>query len=862
MVGRTEEMRFITDTILRSDRSGLLVAGQAGVGKTRLIEEVLRLTPDRYVERVAASESLRPLPFGALAQLLPANLQEIDQVDLLSLVGKELQRRAESRPIVLAVDDVHLLDGFSAGFIDFVVARGLATVLLTLRSGSSTPDALGRLVASDGLPRLELQALSRAEFAEMVERALDGLVESDSMERIWEATRGNVLFARELIADGLEAGELVRVQGVWQWAGGVGKAARLQQAIAGRLLGLTEIARRFLELLSIGEPLPLRVAEQVVTPDTLVDLERRGLVAVQDGDAPRLRFSHPLFGEVLRAEMPALRERQLSRQLAEILRTEGSGTPADLLKLAILWRDSGEVVDPAVLAQASHVANQLSDHPLAEALAKESLVQETTFEAQLELGWSLLRQRRFDEAADLLVALVTHEPNDEARERLADGLSLALGHGLGRVDEALAIMAELEHATSGQAARRLIQGYRANLHAFVCEYSQAIELGMQAMDGDVDDRVFVRSLTSVASSLVMVGETDKALSLTETGLACALRVRDELPRAPAWAVSSRCTALTFAGRVAEALELLDFALSIAGHPPDQRAMSSGYRARFLLFQGRAGGAVRTLREAALGLRAEPDYGSWCLALLAEAEALLGNTAAAEEARRGSWALHVNDQLSLVVDKRRALAWVDAQSGHLTEAIRQLWAAADTAAERGQRCFEMVILDDLLRLGEEGAAIRAASVASCIEGAYGEAVGLHAKSVSTRSGLDFERAALLYAEMQFSLIASELWTKASAAYQREGLRARSTKAAKRAHELASLCEGAKVRLMSLPEQVEPLSRRQREVAIQASRGASNAEIAESLSVSVRTVESHLYATFTKLGITSREELAVALAGREE
>ena len=90
------------------------------------------------------------------------------------------------------------------------------------------------------------------------------------------------------------------------------------------------------------------------------------------------------------------------------------------------------------------MANQLSDHTLAEKLAVDSLEQQRTFLAQLELGWSLLRQHRFEEAAELLAPLVGHEPDDDARERLADGLALAMGHGLGRVDDALALMAEIE----------------------------------------------------------------------------------------------------------------------------------------------------------------------------------------------------------------------------------------------------------------------------------------------------------------------------------------------------------------------------------------------------------------------------------
>ena len=131
-------------------------------------------------------------------------------------------------------------------------------------------------------------------------------------------------------------------------------------------------------------------------------------------------------------------------------------------------------------------------------------------------------------------------------------MSLAMGHGLGRVDDAVALMIEIENSAASLTTRLLIQCHRAHLLAFFCHYAEAIELGMNAMQVVDDDRIFVRSLTSVASSLVMIGKSEDALSLTEAGLECALRVREELPRAPSWAVSSRCTALAFAGRVPEA----------------------------------------------------------------------------------------------------------------------------------------------------------------------------------------------------------------------------------------------------------------------------------------------------------------------
>ena len=146
-------------------------------------------------------------------------------------------------------------------------------------------------------------------------------------------------------------------------------------------------------------------------------------------------------------------------------------------------------------------------------------------------------------------------------------------------------------------------------------------------------------------------------------------------------------------------------------------------------------------------------------------------------------------MSVFVDERRALAWVDAQEGRITDAIAELWSVADMARGRGQRCFELIILDDLLRLGEADAAARALDASDVVEGSLGRAVGLHAHAVRSKRGVDLEAAAWSFTQMNHLLVASELWAAASATYRREGLQARSTKAAKKFPETAVCARGA-------------------------------------------------------------------------
>ena len=322
---------------------------------------------------------------------------------------------------------------------------------------------------------------------------------------------------------------------------------------------------------------------------------------------------------------------------------------------------------------------------------------------------------------------------------------------------------------------------------------------------------------------------------------------------------SRCTALFFAGRADESLELVDLAMEAVPQVPLQVAARAGaYRGRILLFQGRAGSASRRLTDAALSVRANQGvYPSWCLALAAESHALLGHHEEAREAATEAVILDRSEIQAYRPDQLRALAWVDAQSGRISSATDQLWAAADLAASRGQRSFEIIILDDLLRLGEHEAAGRTRELAVHVDGAWSAAIASHADAVLSGATVDLETAAEAFRGIGARLVAAELWATASAARQREGLTARATEAARHAKELSERCEGARTQPLEWAVADVPLTRRERETATLAANGATNAEIAAELTVSERTVESHLYAVFAKLGITNRNQLTGAL-----
>ena len=173
LTGRDEELRRVAAAI-RPGAAGIVVAGPAGVGKTRLAREALAVSGGRGVTVVWAhgSTAARPFPLGAFAGLL-----DVPVGDPAGTIGRALVELARQRPLVLAVDDAHLLDEHSAIVLHRMTVRRLAPVVVTLRAGEPAPDTVTSLWKDDHLPRLDLEPLDVAETTSLVARVLGGPVE-------------------------------------------------------------------------------------------------------------------------------------------------------------------------------------------------------------------------------------------------------------------------------------------------------------------------------------------------------------------------------------------------------------------------------------------------------------------------------------------------------------------------------------------------------------------------------------------------------------------------------------------------------------------------------------------------------------
>ncbi|SDK09948.1 AAA ATPase domain-containing protein [Nocardioides sp. YR527] len=358
LTGRDEELRRVAAAI-RPGAAGVIVAGPAGVGKTRLAREALAASAGhgRAVVYAQGSAAARPFPLGAFAGLL-----DVPSGEAAETIGRALDQITRQLPLVLAVDDAHLLDEHSAIVVHRVVARRMAPVLITLRTGEPAPDIVTSLWKDDHLPRLELAPLDAEESTQLIARVLGGPVDTASAHRLWTMTEGSPLFLRHLLAGEVSAGRFTAASGIWRWTSEPAISPELAGLLEREIGDLAAGVRDVVDMVALAEPMAVPTLSALTSAADVEEAESRGLVRT-DGLVARL--AHPLYGEVRRAAMGTLRARRLRGRVAQTLDPEPDPIPR-----AVLTLDSDLPPEPALFLRAAEAATRMYDLPLAERLAR------------------------------------------------------------------------------------------------------------------------------------------------------------------------------------------------------------------------------------------------------------------------------------------------------------------------------------------------------------------------------------------------------------------------------------------------------------------------------------------------------------
>ena len=221
MLGRERE-REVLDRLLdgvRGGRGGVLVVhGEAGVGKTALLEYAVEAGREFRIARTSGVEAEMELPFAAVQQLCSPFLELMDRLPQpqhealgvafgliagpahpapnpflvgLAVLGL-LSEAAEEQPLLCVVDDAQWLDSASARALAFVARRLLAERIALVFATRELGDALA------GLPELHVPPLGRRDARALLESVLPARLDERVLERIVVETRGNPLALLEL----------------------------------------------------------------------------------------------------------------------------------------------------------------------------------------------------------------------------------------------------------------------------------------------------------------------------------------------------------------------------------------------------------------------------------------------------------------------------------------------------------------------------------------------------------------------------------------------------------------------------------------------------------------------------------------
>ncbi|MGH3766817.1 MAG: AAA family ATPase [Pseudonocardiaceae bacterium] len=478
LTGRAEELRLISELTRRRDGpTGVVLAGAAGVGKTRLAREALAVAEQGgAVPRWAvATASARALPLGAFAATL--GVIGPDPARLVRQATDALLAGAGSAGVIVGVDDAHLLDELSAMLVHQLVLRRAATVVLTLRTGEAAPDAVTALWKDGHLTRLELQPLSADETAMLLEARLGGPVDSAAARRLWTITQGNPLYLRQLVDGELEAGRLHQVAGVWRWSGKLALSPGLVELLSARIGRLPHAQRDVVEVLAFGEPLGVPLLAKLTDASALELVEARGLVEVySDGRRLQARLAHPLYGEVQRERMGLLQARRLRGRIAGALAATGARRAGDTLRRALLVLESDLPPDPVLLTDAARRATELGDLALAERVARAAVAAGGGFEPRLLLGNALhWVPSRAAEAETELAALAPLAQTDSQRVQAAIPRIASLALGLRRPAEAEAMADAVAGTISDDVAAAELTAMRSVFDAFLGRTVQAAQ---------------------------------------------------------------------------------------------------------------------------------------------------------------------------------------------------------------------------------------------------------------------------------------------------------------------------------------------------------------------------------------------------
>ncbi len=613
LVGRTVERATLLAAVdaAAAGRTGfVLVSGEAGIGKTALVEsvgpvlaeqglavhigrsfeqagsaplwpwaQVVRsILGDRPAERAAAwlggrAAQLAPLLPGEIdgAPIAPGDPDGVDRLRLFDTVASVLDAAAAEHPVVVVLDDLHWADADSLALLDFLATERRATplaVVATYREDEAAPgtrlaDALGSLARHSTPTRIELSGLAREDVAAYAARLAGGGVDAATVDVLESQTAGNPFFLGELVRLLASEKRLDAERAAEQVPSGVRDVVRRRldrlpddsqavlriAAIVGRTFGL--------DVLAASCELDLDAVLDALEPPVI-----SGLVVETGVGGEQFGFAHALVGAALAEDVPATRRRRLHARVAQAIEAVHA---VDLDAVAAqLAHHYGEAMAIGYAAPAGEFAERAARRAAAQGAFLEAARLWRVARAATDLDPDATVERRIDIDTELAVAL-SRIASGESLDIVADVVARAVSIG----DVARGVRAALsltEHSTSWSWAE-----FRTHPLHVTSQLEALLDL---IGEGDSPERAAVLSTLACGAYYV---DPDASFEVGEAGVAMARRLGDDVLLARC--LSVHLVALERPDRVQALTAACDELIDLGTRLGDLRSVAVGLAAR-------------------------------------------------------------------------------------------------------------------------------------------------------------------------------------------------------------------------------------------------------------------------------------------
>jgi DNA-binding CsgD family transcriptional regulator len=519
--------------------------------------------------------------------------------------------------------------------------------------------------------------------------------------------------------------------------------------------------------------------------------------------------------------------------------------------------DSDLAPDAELLVRAAHGAVWLADLPLADRLAEAATRAGAGPEPNFVRAHALSWLGRGEQADAVLAGIDANELSDTDRARLA----------FLRASNALWALADPARAKQliDDASRSTPPQAHSYIDAFLTVYWFAMDqpdAARHASAGlaldDLPAVVGAEIAWVLATIFADAGRTAEAVAAAEAGYTAAARAFDA-PQMRFNIADSHVSALLLAGRIGDALEVAERVREQAADLPGAaQSLGAAVAGRASLGAGCLDTACLLLEQATAALSASHAIGWGYRYQVPRATALAVRGSTGEAAA----ALDALDKLprrfrSLDYERSLARARVAAGRGAVSEAITVVLSAAERAAASGQFAAEVLCLQTATQFGNHAGVTRLRELESIVEGPRVGLAARFAEALGSGDAVELAAVSEEFQRMGDLVAAVDAAAHAALAYRRHGLRGSALGCAARADSLARQCGGVSSPALRQASEPLPLTDREREILMLIGAGLSNRDIAARLTLSVRTVESHIYRAMLKTGTTSRDELAALL-----